>query len=120
MLSNTDTGAAFTRFQTLRLQKVFPQVLAERLISYGSCQFPTLGFVVERFKARESFQSESFWKIEVTHEQDEARVVGGGDGDGGKQVAKFVWKRGRLFDQLACQVRSSVSSLLLLFSEIIN
>lgn len=57
-------GAAFTRFQTLRLQKVFPQVLSQRLISYGSCQFPTLGFVVERFKARESFQSEKFWKIE--------------------------------------------------------
>lgn len=36
-------GAAFTRFQTLRLQKIFPEVLAEQLISYGSCQFPTLG-----------------------------------------------------------------------------
>ena len=43
-------GAAFTRFQTLRLQKVFPSVLADQLISYGSCQFPTLGFVVERYK----------------------------------------------------------------------
>ena len=39
-------GAAFTRFQTLRLQKRFPDALAEQLISYGSCQFPTLGFVV--------------------------------------------------------------------------
>ena len=28
-------GAAFTRFQTLRLQKVFPDVLSENLISYG-------------------------------------------------------------------------------------
>ncbi|KAJ8915993.1 hypothetical protein NQ315_016670 [Exocentrus adspersus] len=36
------TGAAFTRLQTLRLQKVFPQKLADKLISYGSCQFPTL------------------------------------------------------------------------------
>ena len=57
-------GAAFTRFQTLRLQKVFPEVLADKLISYGSCQFPTLGFVVERYKAREQFQPEQFWKIE--------------------------------------------------------
>lgn len=28
-------GAAFTRFQTLRLQKKFPAVLSEQLISYG-------------------------------------------------------------------------------------
>jgi hypothetical protein len=35
-------GAAFTRFQTLRLQRAFPN-LADKLISYGSCQFPTLG-----------------------------------------------------------------------------
>ena len=37
-------GAAFTRFQTLRLQARFPQ-LGMSVISYGSCQFPTLGFV---------------------------------------------------------------------------
>lgn len=35
-------GAAFTRFQTMRLRKVFPN-LANNLLSYGSCQFPTLG-----------------------------------------------------------------------------
>jgi hypothetical protein len=35
-------GAAFTRFQTLRIRKAFPN-LADKLISYGSCQFPTLG-----------------------------------------------------------------------------
>lgn len=56
-------GAAFTRFQTLRLQKVFPSKLAESLVSYGSCQFPTLGFVVERYRAVENFVSEPFWKI---------------------------------------------------------
>lgn len=57
-------GAAFTRFQTLRLQRRFPDLLADRLISYGSCQFPTLGFVVERYKAIEEFVPEDFWKIE--------------------------------------------------------
>ncbi|XP_059991608.1 DNA topoisomerase 3-alpha isoform X5 [Lagenorhynchus albirostris] len=56
-------GAAFTRFQTLRLQKIFPEVLAEQLISYGSCQFPTLGFVVERFKAIQAFVPETFHRI---------------------------------------------------------
>lgn len=84
-------GASFTRFQTLRLQKVFPQVLADRLISYGSCQFPTLGFVVERYKAREAFQPEPFWKIEATHEKDDC-------------TAHFSWKRVRLFNHLACLV----------------
>jgi DNA topoisomerase-3 len=57
------SGAAFTRFQTLRLQKVFPQKLSDALVSYGSCQFPTLGFVVERFNAVNNFIPEQFWKI---------------------------------------------------------
>lgn len=60
------SGASFTRFQTLRLQKIFPESLANQLISYGSCQFPTLGFVVERFKAIQSFIPETFYKIKGT------------------------------------------------------
>ncbi|KAJ4427583.1 DNA topoisomerase 3-alpha [Periplaneta americana] len=84
-------GAAFTRFQTLRLQQVFPQKLADSLISYGSCQFPTLGFVVERFNAVKNFISEQFWKIKVTHTVDDLSV-------------DFRWKRVHLFDELSCQV----------------
>ncbi|XP_014248462.1 DNA topoisomerase 3-alpha [Cimex lectularius] len=82
-------GASFTRFQTLRLQKVFP-VLADHLLSYGSCQFPTLGFVVERYLEREKFISEPFWKIKVTHTIDDLTV-------------EFRWARDRLFDQAICQ-----------------
>ena len=55
-------GAAFTRFQTLRLQRVFPQNI-ENLVSYGSCQIPTLGFVVQRYKEIENFIPKTFWKI---------------------------------------------------------
>ncbi|XP_063235537.1 DNA topoisomerase 3-alpha isoform X2 [Bacillus rossius redtenbacheri] len=84
-------GAAFTRFQTLRLKRVFPEVLGDSLISYGSCQFPTLGFVVERYKAITSFVPETFWKIKVNHTVRDLSV-------------DFSWKRVRLFDQLACQV----------------
>ncbi|KAG1657404.1 DNA topoisomerase 3-alpha [Nymphon striatum] len=84
-------GAAFTRFQTLRLKKVFPNHLAERLISYGSCQFPTLGFVVERYKQVQSFVPEPFWKIKVTHQQEDSTI-------------EFNWKRVRLFSQPACFV----------------
>jgi len=47
----------------MRLQKVFPDKLAKSLISYGSCQFPTLGFVVERYNDIHNFIPEKFWKI---------------------------------------------------------
>lgn len=63
MSDASSIGASFTRFQTLRLQKIFPESLANQLISYGSCQFPTLGFVVERFKAIQAFIPETFYKI---------------------------------------------------------
>lgn len=63
LILNIIVGAAFTRYQTMRLQKVFPEVLAKSLISYGSCQFPTLGFVVERYKDIQNFIPEQFWKI---------------------------------------------------------
>uniref|UniRef100_A0A3P8PWW5 DNA topoisomerase n=1 Tax=Astatotilapia calliptera TaxID=8154 RepID=A0A3P8PWW5_ASTCA len=84
-------GASFTRFQTLRLQKIFPESLANQLISYGSCQFPTLGFVVERFKAIQAFIPETFYKIKVIHEVEEDCV-------------EFNWKRNRLFNHTACLV----------------
>ncbi|KAJ8319013.1 hypothetical protein KUTeg_004104 [Tegillarca granosa] len=84
-------GAAFTRFQTLRLQKIFPDVLSDQLISYGSCQFPTLGFVVERYKQVQRFVPEPFWKLKVSHKRDEDMV-------------DFNWKRNRLFDNRACLV----------------
>lgn len=61
-------------------------------MSYGSCQFPTLGFVVERYKAIKDFIEEDFWKLEVTHRRDEANV-------------EFSWCRGRLFDKNVVQVK---------------
>ena len=84
-------GAAFTRYQTLRLQKRFPEVLSEQLISYGSCQFPTLGFVVQRYNEIVAFVAETFFKIKVKHSTP--------DGE-----AEFNWKRVRLFYRLACAV----------------
>lgn len=69
----------------------FPDCLKDSVISYGSCQFPTLGFVVERFKAIASFIAEPFWKIDVTHTKDNI-------------VADFKWKRHRLFNENACDV----------------
>ncbi|KAL1285517.1 DNA topoisomerase 3-alpha [Trichinella pseudospiralis] len=79
------TGAAFTRFQTLRLRDTFRRQLGDKLISYGSCQFPTLGLVVERYKQNQAFICETFWKLVAKH-----------------GTVEFHWRRGRLFDHHAC------------------
>jgi len=55
----------------------------------GPCQFPTLGFVIDRYWYIENFVREPFWSIKVTAVKDNANV-------------SFTWRRGRLFDQLAC------------------
>ena len=83
-------GAAFTRFQTLRFQRRFPE-LVDKLLSYGSCQFPTLGFVVEQYLKRERFIPEPFWSIAVVLRKDDMDTA-------------FTWDRGSLFDRLACFV----------------
>lgn len=58
-----------------------------KVISYGSCQFPTLGFVVDRYLRVRNFVPEPFWYIKVVHEKDDINV-------------KFSWKRGHLFDRM--------------------
>ena len=42
-------GAAFTRFQTMLLQEKYSEMSSD-VVSYGTCQVPTLGFIVERQK----------------------------------------------------------------------
>lgn len=75
----------------MRLKQVFPKSLADMLISYGSCQFPTLGFVVERFLAIQRFKPEPYWKLKVMDIRDDISV-------------EFRWARGRLFEKLPCEV----------------
>ncbi|KAK9894947.1 prokaryotic type I DNA topoisomerase, partial [Cystobasidium minutum MCA 4210] len=84
------TGAALTRMQTMKLQRAFPGTL-ENVISYGSCQFPTLGFVVERYNEVQNFVSEPFWYIHVALERDDFNV-------------SFKWRRNHLFDHQAVLV----------------
>ena len=43
-------GCAYTRFQTMLLRDSLPE--SENIVSYGPCQVPTLGFVVERYLQR--------------------------------------------------------------------
>ena len=78
-------GAAFTRWQTLQLQGIAG--LENQVISYGSCQFPTLGFVVDRYKRVKNFVPEPFWSIKVIHRRDDINVA-------------FSWDRHRLFDRM--------------------
>ncbi|KAL3729037.1 hypothetical protein ACJRO7_033608 [Eucalyptus globulus] len=82
-------GASFTRFQTMLLRDAFviDSAADDRnlVLSYGPCQFPTLGFVVERFWEIQSHEPEEFWIINCSHKSEEG-------------IATFNWTRGHLFD----------------------
>ncbi|KAG9248104.1 DNA topoisomeras-like protein III [Calycina marina] len=78
-------GYAFTRFQT-KLIQALGGVLADTMISYGSCQFPTLGFVVDRYLRVKNFVPEKFWSIKIMHCREDIDVV-------------FNWRRNHLFDR---------------------
>ncbi|DBA87673.1 TPA: hypothetical protein ACH3X1_004680 [Trebouxia sp. C0004] len=89
-------GASFTRLQTLLLQTKFDwqaNGVDERpLISYGPCQFPTLGLIVQRAWEIQAHIPEDFWHIQVTHTAQDHKKT------------EFSWDRGRLFDHTAATV----------------
>ncbi|XP_057550339.1 DNA topoisomerase 3-alpha isoform X1 [Amaranthus tricolor] len=82
-------GASFTRFQTMFLKDAFNFDFAtddrSLVLSYGPCQFPTLGFVVERYWEIQAHEPEEFWTINCSHNSEEG-------------IANFSWMRGHLFD----------------------
>ncbi|KAF3918784.1 Helicase [Arthrobotrys entomopaga] len=80
-------GAALTRFQSLKLQGRYG-LAPDALISYGSCQFPTLGFVVDRYMRVKNFVPETFWYLKLLHTRDQTTTT-------------FNWDRSRLFDRMA-------------------
>jgi DNA topoisomerase-3 len=85
-------GVVFTRFQSLRWKEKFQLgVPKNQPISYGPCQFPTLGFVVDRYWRHKVFKPEKFWTIQCRVERNDS-------------VAEFTWNRSRLFDQHSCIV----------------
>ncbi|KAF3085648.1 DNA topoisomerase [Orbilia oligospora] len=79
-------GAALTRFQSLKLQGRWG-LAGDALISYGSCQFPTLGFVVERYMRVKNFVPEPFWSLKLMHIRDGTSTT-------------YNWDRSRLFDRM--------------------
>ncbi|KIW99668.1 uncharacterized protein Z518_11081 [Rhinocladiella mackenziei CBS 650.93] len=83
-------GASFTRLQSLELQRL-SENLRDQTISYGSCQFPTLGFVVDRYNRVRNFKPETFWLIKLAHLRDRIKV-------------NFHWRRVHLFDRAAVTI----------------
>ncbi|KAH8553410.1 DNA topoisomerase [Umbelopsis sp. PMI_123] len=100
------TGAAFTRLMTLKLRGAFFGTEDKKFLSYGSCQFPTLGFVVDRYLAVQNFVPEKFWKLDVkyTHTSQptlQSRHVMPTTNDQQLQTT-FNWKRNRFFNRRMC------------------
>ncbi|XP_075085333.1 DNA topoisomerase 3-beta isoform X5 [Nicotiana tabacum] len=77
-------GVAFTRFQTSYFNGKYGNLDA-RVISYGPCQTPTLGFCVDRYLQIAMFKPEKFWMLHpyIMYKGYEL---------------KLEWERGRLFD----------------------
>ncbi|KAH8086160.1 DNA topoisomerase type I [Aureococcus anophagefferens] len=59
------SGAAFTRFQTFRVQGKYAGVAEEGVVSYGPCQFPTLGFIVARQQEIDAHDARDFWRASI-------------------------------------------------------
>ncbi|KAN0091264.1 DNA topoisomerase, type IA, core domain containing protein [Tylopilus felleus] len=90
MILDLRIGAAFTRMQTLTLQNRLPQFREKReVVSYGPCQFPTLGFVVQRYNQVKAFTPEDFWYILLSLK----RQI-----NGEEKKIDFTWRRGHLFE----------------------
>ena len=89
-------GAAFTRFQTTRLQRKFD---IEGVVSYGPCQFPTLGFVVERWARIETFVPDDFWFLQLTIRVPNENATDTPNNEDSIRPIHFTWKRVRLYDR---------------------
>ena len=85
------SGAAFTRFQTNLLRDSINMPDGQNVISYGPCQFPTLGFIVDRWLAIKAFTPQDFWSIKCQCTDPNAASVS----------VDFAWQRdsGRVYDR---------------------
>ncbi|KAF3551966.1 hypothetical protein DY000_02002784 [Brassica cretica] len=81
-------GASFTRFQTMLLKDRFSidstgDKERSRVISYGPCQFPTLGFIVERYWEIQAHEPEEFWTVNCSHESEDGLATKAENNNGG-------------------------------------
>eukprot|EP00940_MAST-03C_sp_MAST-3C-sp2_P002319 g2319.t1 len=99
-------GVAWTRFQTRYFQARYGK-RCSRLVSYGPCQTPTLGFCVARHDRIQQFKSERFWRIESsvrlesTGDSGAATEIPAVAGNPNAPCLRLSWRRNRLFDENA-------------------
>jgi DNA topoisomerase-3 len=84
-------GVAFSRFQTLRLAGCIRKA-GVRMLTYGPCQTPTLGFCVDQAEKIKKFVPEPYWRVEADIQ-----------GHGEREVHRVKWCRGKIFDKTAVQ-----------------
>lgn len=64
-------GIAFTRWQNGHVKRNFKKVFEiernqhHKCISYGPCQFPTMGFIVKRWLDRKDFVKQPYYTVQV-------------------------------------------------------
>ncbi|EPY19266.1 DNA topoisomerase III [Strigomonas culicis] len=75
-------GAAFTRFQTVKFKDSFEGM--PKVLSFGPCQFPTLGFLVRRHWEQQGFVPEDYFTFRFEHNS-----------------TRFSSRRGNMYDQAA-------------------
>ncbi|MEN2495703.1 MAG: DNA topoisomerase 3-alpha, variant 2 [Marteilia pararefringens] len=91
-------GVVFTRYLSTNLQRIFATTIGKNLVSYGPCQFPTLGFVVERYKERDSFVTEKSYSLGIEH-----RKLPASEDTDTSILNKFSWRRDKIFCQQVAQ-----------------
>ncbi|CRH01621.1 DNA topoisomerase 3, putative [Plasmodium relictum] len=101
-------GSIFTRFMTIRYIELVRN--ETNIISYGPCQFPTLGFVVNRYLDIKNFKNEYFWyiKMQYLYDEDDNNNITHKKKKSKKKeknmnnsnIIDFTWSRIKLFDHL--------------------
>ena len=81
-------GVAFSRFQTTKLAGSIKRA-GVRMLTYGPCQTPTLGFCVDQAEKIKKFVPETFWRIQ-------ADII-----DEKNKCYTVKWCRGKIFDKLS-------------------
>jgi DNA topoisomerase-3 len=76
-------GAAFTRLQTLTLKKKYPE-LNFKIVSYGPCQTPTLGFCTDQYFKRVTFVPVDYWFLSAVIKR-------------GEQTLKLTWDKNKVY-----------------------
>lgn len=84
-------GVAFSRYQTNYFQPLLRGQSEIRMITYGPCQTPTLGFCVDQAEKIKKFIPEPYWSIEtVINEKGKAFIL--------------KWGRGKIYDRIITSI----------------